>query len=279
MAMDSTSTQGQNSNPTASPMRNLTMGLLALSMVMAGCAPSKDQIKKVLTDNPDILHEVIKKDPAGFMRTVSEAAQQARAADEQDQAKKEEQRVEEEFKNPKKPNVADTRGFGGTKGAPITIVEYSDFQCPFCRRGNNEMKKVLEAYPGKVRLVFKNLPLDGKHPLARPASRYYEALVLQNNEMAQKFKDEVFNNQGRLNEEGEKFLKEAARKLGANMARLDKDVKSEAIDKLIDEDVAEANQFGFNGTPGYLVNGVSVFGAYPFETFKGIIDRHLGAAK
>jgi protein-disulfide isomerase len=262
-----------------SPIRSLLQMLPAvfISLSMVACAPSKEQLKKMMTENPDIMFAAIEKDPAGFMKTVSEAAQKARGADEEKQRAEEDKRKEEEFKNPKKPELAANRGFEGNKDGTVTIVEYSDFQCPFCTRGNSEMKKVLEAYAGKVKIVFKNMPLEGKHPQARPTSEVYEALVMQSNEKAQKFKNEIFANQKILNEKREKYIDEVAKKVGADMAKLKKDAKSDAVKKIIDGDMEEAQKFGFNGTPGYLVNGVSVFGAYPFEEFKKIIDRQLAA--
>ena len=116
-----------------------------------------------------------------------------------------------------------------TKDAPLTLVEYSDFECPFCARGYNTVMELLKKYGTNIRFVYKHLPLSF-HKQAMVASKYYEALRLQNAELAFKFHDEIYKNQSKL-KTGEKFLKAAAKKLGANMAKLDKDVKSEAIAK------------------------------------------------
>ena len=92
---------------------------------------------------------------------------------------------------------------------------------------------------------------------------------------AEKFHDNIFENQKKLNSGKEKFLKELAKKVGADMKKLAKDIESDAVKKIVESDMAEAKKFGFSGTPGFLVNGVSLKGAYPFAEFKKIIDRHL----
>jgi protein-disulfide isomerase len=74
-------------------------------------------------------------------------------------------------------------------------------------------------------------------------------------------------------------LKDSAKKVGADLKRLEKDLKDEKITKIIEADMEEAKKFNFSGTPGFLINGVSLRGAYPFSEFKDIIDRHLKAAK
>lgn len=232
-----------------------------------------------MEDNPDILYSVIQKDPKKFLEVVNEAAQKARAQEEQKMVEEESKKREEEFSNPKAPEIAEGRAFEGAKDAPITIVEYSDYQCPFCRRGHNTMQQVLDAYEGKVKVVFKNFPIERIHPLALPASKYYEAIALQDIEKANKFKAAIFEGQEELNSGGEKFLDAAAKKVGANLAKVKKDMESDEVKKRIESDRAEAEKFGFSGTPGYLINGVSLKGAYPFDEFKAIIDRHLSEAE
>jgi protein-disulfide isomerase len=247
--------------------------LIGLSLV--ACAPSASQLQKVMEDNPDVLFAVIKKHPDKFLQVVNEAAQAARAQEEGKFRDEENKKREEEFANPKKPEVTEGRAFKGTKDAPVTIIEYSDYQCPFCKRGHETMKQVLKEYPGKVRVIFKNFPIERIHPVAMIASQYYEAIALQDIEKANKFHDAIFDDQNAYSTEGEAWLKKAAKKVGADVARVAKDINGEAVKSRIASDMAEAEKFGFNGTPGYLVNGVSLKGAYPFEEFKAIIDKHL----
>ena len=255
-------------------LRTMMFGTIA-AVALSSCAPSAPQLKKVMEDNPDILYSVIQKDPKKFLDVVNDAAQKARAGEEQKFAEEETKAREEEMKNPKQPVIDDARAFQGPKDAPITIVEYSDFQCPFCKRGHQTMEDVLKAYPGKVRLIFKDFPIERIHPLAMPASKMYEAIALQDPAKAIAYKHEIFTNQDQLNAKGEKFIEEAAKKVGANVAKAKKDADGDEVKKRLDADHAEAEKFGFSGTPGYLVNGVSLKGAYPIEEFKKVIDTML----
>ena len=248
---------------------------VAAGLLLANCAPSAPQIKKVMEENPEILYGVIQKDPKKFLEVVNEAAQKARQAEEQNYAEQETKAREEEFKNPKKPEIQEGRAFAGAKDAPITIVEYSDFQCPFCKRGHQTTEAVLKEYPGKVKIMFKNFPIERIHPLALPASKWYEAIALQDIEKAVKFKAAVFEGQDEMNQKGEKFFEESAKKVGADVAKAKKSLDSEEVKKRIEADRTEAEKFGFSGTPGYLINGVSLKGAYPLDEFKKIIDQHL----
>lgn len=249
---------------------------LAAALIFTGCT-NKQQLEKTIEDNPEILFNAIKKNPKKFVEVVNEAVRKAQETAHEDEAKEEAARLEEEFKNPKKPVIEDDRAIFGSKEAPITIVEYSDFQCPYCGRGYNTVKEVEKMYGDKVRIIFKHLPLDF-HPMAMPAAKYFEAIALQDHAKASKFHDEVFSNQTQLNQEGEKFLKAVTKKVGANLAKVEKDMASEGVMNKIKADMDEAKKFEFSGTPGFLINGVSLRGAYPAPEFKKIIDRELGSA-
>ncbi len=247
-------------------------GLLAL-----GCAPTASQMQKVLEDNPEVLFSVIEKHPDKFFATVQKAQGQMRAGEEERMMKEEVDKREAEFQSPKVPEIAEGRAFEGEKNAPVTIVEYSDFECPFCRKGHMTMDQLLRDYQGKIKVVFKNLPIERIHPNALIAAKYYEAVALQDMKKAAEFKKLVFEKQREFSDSGESLLKDAAKKVGANLAKLQKDLNSGEVTKRIDSDRAEAEKFEFSGTPGYLINGVSLRGAYPVEEFKKIIDRHLTA--
>lgn len=248
------------------------VGVLAL-FVATGCT-SKQQLQKTIEDNPEIVFNAIKKNPKKFVEVVNEAVRTAQETAREDEAKEESARMEEEFKNPKQAKVEEGRVIFGKKDAPVTIIEYTDFQCPYCGRGHATMKEVMKNYPDKVRVVLKHLPLDF-HPLAMPASKYFEAIAMQDHSKAEKFHDLIFQNQAKLNQDGEKFLKDSAKKVGANLAKVEKDINNEAVSARIAADMEEAKKFEFSGTPGFLINGVSLKGAYPFPEFKKIIDKHL----
>lgn len=259
-------------------MKKFTLLSTLVALVLAGCA-SKDQLKKTLEDNPEIVINVIEKHPLKFMEALNKAAQDARKQQFEDEEKKQSQAMEEEFKNPKTPEVDTKRAIFGKADAKITIVEYSDFECPFCTRGYRTVKEVKDKYKDQVRVVYKHLPLDF-HPTAEPAARFFEAVAIDAGAgAAEKFHDYVFENQEKLKSGKEKFLEEAAKKAGANLSKVKTLISSEEVTKRIEADKAEAAKFGFSGTPGFLINGVSLRGAYPANEFAKIIDRHLGVVQ
>lgn len=256
-------------------MKKLIVALAGLTFLFTGCTPSADSLKKAIEKDPSIVFSAIEKDPEGFIEVVNKAAQQAQQRGAEKAQAEEGKKRDEEFKNPLKPEIQAGRPIKGNADAPITIVEYSDFQCPYCTRGYQTMNEVMKAYEGKVRFVFKHLPLDF-HPKAMPAAKFFEAVAMQDHAKAYKFHDIVFENQSELNQRGEDFLRDAAKKAGADLKKLEKDLNDPKIAERIQADMEEARKFDISGTPGFLINGVSLKGAYPFSEFKVIIDRHLG---
>lgn len=250
----------------------------SLAFGLFSCKPTPEDIKKAVEQDPSIVFVAIEKAPDKFMEVVMKAQQEAQAVAGKKQQEEETKSRDAEFANPLKPVIQEDRAFFGNKSAPITIVEYSDFQCPFCKRGYQTIDQVKKEYGDKVRILFKHMPLDF-HPLAMPAAKYYEAIALQDHGKAEAFHDAVFSNQEAMKDKGEGLFKEVAKKVGADMKKLEADLKSEKIQKIIDADMAEARSFNINGTPGFVINGVSLRGAYPFPAFKEIIDKHLASAK
>lgn len=242
---------------------------LSASIGLTSCSKI---VEGVIENNPSVVFKAIEKSPKAFFDVVQKAQAQMQVEMKKDAEEVAKKNLEEEFSKPKNPVVDSGRAIFGNKNASLTIVEYSDFQCPFCVRAANTIEKILEVYGDKVRVLYKHLPFK---PLARPAAEYYEAIAMQSVKKAKKFHDLVFENQSKLYNGGEKLLKKLARKAGANMAKLAKDKDSEKVANIIDSDIKEAKSFGIKGTPGFSVGGVMVRGAYPFEHFKKIIDRHL----
>jgi len=190
------------------------------------------------------------------------------------QQKREAEQREEEFKNPKKPKISKDRAFLGSPQAPILIVAYSDFQCPYCSRGANTIEEVRKKYGKKVGFIFKHLPLPF-HSMARPAAEYFEAIALQDPKKAYRFHDEVFKNQSELQARGESLLQDLAKKVGADLTQVKKDLKSAAVQKRIEEDQKEAQSFDITGTPGFIVAGITLKGAYPLQAFEEIIEKRV----
>ena len=158
----------------------------------------------------------------------------------------------------------------GDENAKVTIVAFSDFQCPFCNRVNPTLAKLLETYPGKVRVAFKHLPLR-IHPDAPAAHAAAEAAHKQGKfwEMY----DKIFANQRDLKPE---TFKKYATELGLDVAKFEKDVADPATKARIDADTKEADKLGVAGTPAFFINGRYLSGAQPYETFQKIVDEQLG---
>lgn len=248
------------------------MLLLTLSMVMlVACAPDKKQLGKMLKENPELVTDVIKENPTEFIEALNNAVKSAQEGDRKKREDEEKAKFEESFKKPLVPEIREEENIRGPKDAPLTLVEYSDFECPFCKRGYQTVQALLEKYDGKIRFVYKHLPLSF-HPNAMPAAQYYEALRLQSNELASKFHDALFEDFDKI-KLGEKFFKSVAKKIGANMSKLQKDLDSPKVKARIEADLKEAEKFGFRGTPGFLLNGIPVKGAYPPSHFDMIIEE------
>ena len=112
--------------------------------------------------------------------------------------------------------------------------------------------------------------------MAMPAAKRFEALLLSDAKKAERFYSEVFEHQSELGgNKAEKYLDSAVQKVGGNVAKIKKEIQSEKIAKAIADDTQEASTFSISGTPGFVVEGISIRGAYPFENFKEIIDRRL----
>ena len=253
-------------------MKKISIYLVTLFTVpfLVSCGPAF--FKKIINENPEIITESIKNNPGKYMEALSEAQRKYVLERRQQEEQKALAEREKEFENPKVPEISKSRVLFGEKDAPITIVEYSDFQCGYCARASKTLKKILEDYPKQVRILYKHLPLPS-HPLALPAAKYYEAIGRQDGDKAKQFHDKIFENQGQLRSGGEKYLKQLARELQINMTDLQRDLKQ--AEEVVKSDEAEARKFGFNGTPGFLVGGVSVSGARSYGHFKEIIDRHI----
>ena len=192
--------------------------------------------------------------------------------EQENQAKSEAEAMEKEFSNPLKIDTGSSP-VRGAKEATVTIVEFSDFQCPYCSAAAKTMEEVLKNYEGKVKLVFKNLPLPF-HPEAKGAA--IAALAAGEQGKFYEMHDKLFANQKDL---GDELYLKLAGELGLDINKFKTDLRNEKLAKMIDEDQDLATRLGVRGTPGFFVNGVQVKGARPFDHFKKLIDRWLEKSK
>lgn len=165
----------------------------------------------------------------------------------------------------------------GSVDAPVTIVEFSDFQCPFCSRVGPTLEALKAKYgPSQLRIVFKHNPLPF-HEHARPAAEAAAAVfALAGNQAFFAFHDLVFNNQENLSDES---LVSWAASVGVQPEPLKAFLQTGRPAKKVDEDMALARRVGANGTPGFRINGATLSGAQPLDVFVQAVDAQLAAAR
>ena len=166
---------------------------------------------------------------------------------------------------------ADAASFGPAM-AKVTIVEFSDFQCPYCSRAAPVVKQLKEAYGKDVRFVFRHYPLP-MHPNAPTAAR--AAVAAQAQGKFWEMHDWMFDHQQELNQPS---LEKAAASLGMDVARFKTAMESQETQAKIDADVAAANGNGVNATPTFFVNGRQHVGGLPIDQFKAEIDKEISRA-
>ncbi len=166
----------------------------------------------------------------------------------------------------------------GPADAKVTIVEFSDFQCPFCSRGYQILEEqVMPEYEGKVRLFFKHLPLKSIHPWAEGAALATECAAQQSADGFWKMYHALFKGQRELNQDNLKAkVTEFAKSAGLDEATFVQCYDGRTALPRVEQDLAEAAAVGANSTPTFFINGRRLEGAQPLENFKAIIDEELG---
>lgn len=177
--------------------------------------------------------------------------------------------------DPNKVYTVNTEGAPteGPKSAGITIVEFSDFQCPYCSRVAPTIKQLQDIYKDYVQIVWKHYPLN-MHNNALGAALAAEAAHDQGKFW--EFHDKLFANQNKLSSEQ---LKKYAQELGLDTAKFEADLTSPEIKKRVGDDMAEARRLGVTGTPAFFVNGHFLNGAQPLAAFAQVINSELQRLK
>lgn len=166
----------------------------------------------------------------------------------------------------------------GPANAKVTIVEYSDFQCPFCSRGYATIEnEVLKEYGDKVRFIYKHFPLNF-HPWAEPGAIAVECAGLQNADAYWKVYSHLFERQKDITPQN---LKEQVLEALAG-SKIDKAKFEDCFDNkktadTVKAEMAEGQSVGVTGTPAFIINGRLLSGAQPFQAFKNVIDDELAS--
>lgn len=173
--------------------------------------------------------------------------------------------------------VDDQDHIRGNADAPVKIVEFSDYECPFCNSVHPTLKQVVEEYNGQVAWVYRQFPLESIHPRARAAAEGSECVAaLGGNDAFWAFTDKIFEDQ----QTNLSQLASVAESIGVNAAAFQNCLDSKQYSQAVDDDLADAAAAGGRGTPYSIViapNGktYAVSGAQPYATFKSIIDIAL----
>jgi len=170
------------------------------------------------------------------------------------------------------PRLAVSAAKGATKGqpnAPIEMIEFSDFQCPFCQRAHATVEQVLATYGDRIRFVYRHYPVQG-HAAAKPAAEASECAKEQGKFWP--FHDRLFANTSKLSDAD---LKAHAAAVGVDTATFNACVDSHKYRSVVEADARDGDAVGVNGTPAFYINGRMISGAQPFEVFKKLIDDEL----
>lgn len=159
----------------------------------------------------------------------------------------------------------------GPANARITLIEFSDFECPYCSIATSEVKTVLQAYPKDVRLFYKHFPLD-MHPHAKLAAM--ASLAALNQDKFWPMHDKLFSNFRQLSREN---ILAWAKELGLDLPRFTADLDSPKLKAAVDKDIHEGERAGVNGTPAFFINGKHYNGPFTMADLKPILDGELKA--
>ena len=160
----------------------------------------------------------------------------------------------------------------GPPDAPVTLIEFSDFQCPYCRRVQGVLKRLMTAYHGQLKLVFRDFPLRQIHPEAQKAA---EAAQCANDQgQFWPYHDRLFATTDLAVED----LKQYAVELGLDIEEFNTCLDSEKYRQEVQDDIDDALAAGVNATPSFFVNGLPINGAVPFERFVEMVELALQRA-
>ncbi len=158
----------------------------------------------------------------------------------------------------------------GPENAKVTVVEFSDFHCPFCKRVQPTLVQLMAKYPKDVRLVYKHMPLDQLHPQARRAAE--ASWCAQQQGKFWEYHDVLYSG----GPDGtDPTLTAAATRVGLNLGAYQQCMASGQAAAAVQKQVEEGVKYGVQGTPGFFVNGRFVNGAVPLDAFVQIVDEEL----
>jgi protein-disulfide isomerase len=244
-------------------MQYLPITLLLIPLLMCGCNKNEDmsaQIEQTLKDNPQIVMDLIRENSREFMETLAQAQQHAQREQFFSQVKTE---MEEERLA---PEISGSRIALGNPDAQTDVVVYSDFLCGYCAQGDVMIQHMLEAFGDDIRVILKHMPMQAE--ASQVGAKYVEALYTLDKQKAITLYHDLFKEQRKLAQNPERHLEAKLKELGLTQKEITKVkdlVASSEISSIIAKDVLEAQSFGIQGTPTFLIDGVIFRGMAPEE--------------
>jgi protein-disulfide isomerase len=159
----------------------------------------------------------------------------------------------------------------GPQDAPITLIEFSDYECPYCRKWHAEVfPRLQEAFPGQIRYVYRDFPLVSIHSNAAPAAE--AANCAGDQEKYWEYNEMLFSMERSLNQES---YVEYARELALDIDQFSQCLESRQYQEEVSSDYEYAANLGIRSTPTFFINGIAIVGAQPFEVFEDLINKEL----
>ena len=245
----------------------LSGGLMVAAPVQA--APSSDlnaQLEALLKEHPELILNVLRDHSEELLDIVQQGSDKRRRAVLLRQ-------WETEIDQPKQVAL-EGRPVGGPADAPVTIIAFSDFLCTYCHQAAYTVGNLMKRYPGKIRLVFKQIP---KTQAGRVAGEWFIATYQMDKAKAWKMYALTFDRQKQVEEDVLSAMRAIAAEAGFDAKAVEAAVKSKAkeLDALMAGDAADANALGFVGTPYFIVNNMVLRGALPMENFIDAVEMAL----
>ena len=245
------------------------MLILSVIVLLSGCANKqkfKDQLREAIREDPQIVLDALNENSVAMLDILDKGIKE----------REKEQRLskfEAEMQNPLQPKITAGRVMLGNGDAPVTIVEYSDFLCPYCSKGAGVVSKLAIEQPEKYRIIFKHLPL---HKKSRELAIFFEAIARLDMQKAYRFHNLAFERQRALYEDKSGVvLNSILEEINIDRAQLQKSVNSAQVREYLMDDSQEAGKFKIKGTPTFLVNGVAINGYVPADRFEETVDLIL----
>lgn len=211
----------------------------------------REQVLQIIRENPEVILEAVQ----AYQQKQQEQQQKARQSF-----------LQQVGQNPK-AIIGSSPTKGATNGS-VLLVEFSDFQCPFCAKAVETLSEFIQKHGNRVTLVYKHLPLSSIHAQALPAAKAAWAAGQQGKFW--EFHDALFANQPQL---GESLYETTARSLGLDLQRFNRDRASQAAEKAIQQDLQLADILGIEGTPFFVMNGKVFAGAVSLADFEAALNQ------